>query len=169
MAPSSLLPSSFLKLNSQAKFPNDDTDDDGDGDAYVPDDDDDYECSGNDDDVDDDDDDVIGSSDDDNDERCFFFLRFEMLLRTKYACPVCLKSDYTEVQSSCVVCYNCCSCDPSSFASLLRQWCQISSFGLFVKDFVLRSAYEKGEGWGRLANHFSYFKNLLCCGNTALW
>lgn len=28
--------------------------------------------------------------------------RFEMLLRTKYACPVCVKSDYTEVQSSCV-------------------------------------------------------------------
>lgn len=28
--------------------------------------------------------------------------RFEILLRTKFACPVCLQSDYTEVKSSCV-------------------------------------------------------------------
>ena len=52
--------------------------------------------------------------------RCFL-IRFEMLLRTKYACPVCVKSDYTEVQSSCVVCCNCCSFDPSAFASQPHQ------------------------------------------------
>ena len=77
-----------------------------------------------------------------------------MLLRTKYACPVCSKSDYTKVQSSCVVC---CSCDPSSFASLLRQWRQISSSGLFVKDFVLRSVYEKG-GWGEIGQPLLLFQ-----------
>lgn len=32
-----------------------------------------------------------------------FLLRFEMLWRTKFACPICSKSDYTGVTSSCEV------------------------------------------------------------------
>ena len=43
-----------------------------------------------------------------------------MLLRTKYACPVCVKSDYTKVQSSCVVCCNWFVCERVCFEVRLK-------------------------------------------------